>query len=232
MLFQSAILSCCCCCCLDGSYPVAIRKQRIPRPDQTRRRHTHRVCWRSSRQLHGYRAGVCVTRYVWSCWDGPVSHRSQSVSNRLVRFHAEINLKVYLSIFAYCCLDSKARKVMLSLGWNNIYSFIINLLLLLSGSAMVTFENCTSYDKAVNAKSAKLRSRDWIKKVSHMNETITSSNHLELLMYLSAKLLELQSAMLVAGFDQVLIMFQIEIAPYRVWWRQAGVQTSITCLRQ
>ena len=81
---------------------------------------------------------------------------------------------------------------------------------------MVTFENCTSYDKAVNAKSAKLRSRDWIKKVSHMNETITSSNHLEFLMYLSATLLELQSAMLIAGFDQVLIMFQVEIAPYRV----------------
>ena len=81
---------------------------------------------------------------------------------------------------------------------------------------MVTFENCTSYDKAVKAKSAKLRSRDWMKTVSCMNETITSSNHLELLMYLSAKLLELQSAMLVAGFDQVLIMFQVEIAPYRV----------------
>ena len=32
MSFQSEILSCCC-CCLDGSYSVAIGKQRIPCQD-------------------------------------------------------------------------------------------------------------------------------------------------------------------------------------------------------
>ena len=81
---------------------------------------------------------------------------------------------------------------------------------------MVTFENHQSYDAAVNAKSAKLRSRDWMKTVSYMTESMTSANHLELLVSIFAKQLELQSAMLVAGFDQVLIMFQVEIAPYRV----------------
>ena len=58
---------------------------------------------------------------------------------------------------------------------------------------MVMFENHQSYDAAVNAKSAKLRSRDWMKTVSYMTESMTSANHLELLVYLSAKL-ELQSA--------------------------------------
>ena len=59
---------------------------------------------------------------------------------------------------------------------------------------MVMFENHQSYDAAVNAKSAKLRSRDWMKTVSCMTESMTSANHLELLVYLSAKPLELQSA--------------------------------------
>ena len=31
---------------------------------------------------------------------------------------------------------------------------------------MVTFENCTSYDKAVSVKGSKLRGRDWMKTVS------------------------------------------------------------------
>ena len=81
---------------------------------------------------------------------------------------------------------------------------------------MVTFENHQSYDDAVNAKSTKLRSRDWMKTVSYMTESMTSANHLELLVSIFAKQLELQSAMLVVGFDQVLIVFQVEIAPYRV----------------
>ena len=91
--------------------------------------------------------------------------------------------------------------MVLSLGRNNFYGIIRNVLLLLSGSAMVTFNSHTSYDKAVSAKGAKLRGRDWMKTVSCMNEIMTSSNHLELLMYLLAKYLQLQSAMLLASFD-------------------------------
>ena len=79
--------------------------------------------------------------------------------------------------------------MVLSLGRNNFYGIIRNVLLLLSGSAMVTFDSHTSYDDAVNAKGAKLRGRDWMKTVSYMNEIMTSSNNLEFLMHLSAKLL-------------------------------------------
>ena len=63
---------------------------------------------------------------------------------------------------------------------------------------MVTFDSRTSYDKAVSAEGAKLRGSDWKKTVSYitnMTNVMTSSNHLELLMYLSAKLLQLQAAM-------------------------------------
>ena len=60
---------------------------------------------------------------------------------------------------------------------------------------MVTFDSRQSYDDAVNAKCAKLRGRDWMKTVSVLTETVTSANHL------SAKVLEVQSAMLVARFD-------------------------------
>ena len=103
-------------------------------------------------------------------------------------------------MFACCCLDSNARKRVLSFGCNNFHSTIINVLLL-SGSAMVMFENHQSYDDAVNAKSAKLRSRDLMKTVSDMTETMASASDSELLVYFSAKLLELQSAMLVARSD-------------------------------
>ena len=56
------------------------------------------------------------------------------------------------------------------------------------GSAMVMFENHQSYDEAVSAKSAKLRSRDWMKTVSDMNDV---SEPFCTIVHLSANLLDI-----------------------------------------
>ena len=87
---------------------------------------------------------------------------------------------------------------------------------------MVMFENHQSYDEAVSAKSAKLRSRDWMKTVSDVPESMASWIHFELLCIYQQRYLNFKAIcssnvlMSHGGIAMCLIMFQIEIAPYRV----------------
>ena len=87
---------------------------------------------------------------------------------------------------------------------------------------MVIFENHQSYDEAVSAKGAKLRSRDWMKTVSDVTESMASWIHFELLCIYQQRCLNFKALcsshvlMSHGGIAMCLIMFQIEIAPYRV----------------